>query len=126
MLDRARQLLRGAAKLQPAKLGDSDHVEIGDWVMAIGSPYGLSNSVSAGIVVEPTATTGVTSAAGEAMPTGVAAIGVADVPASTPALALRIITGLGVADGDRVRLEPDVSQLPDDGEDIGCPSVECH
>jgi hypothetical protein len=60
------------------------------------------------------------------MPIGVAAIGVADGPASTPALALRIITGLGFADVDRVRLELDVSQLPDDAENIGCPAVECH
>jgi serine protease Do len=37
-------------KLQPATLGDSDQVDVGDWVMAIGSPYGLSNSVSAGII----------------------------------------------------------------------------
>jgi serine protease Do len=37
-------------RLQPAVLGDSSGIEIGDWVMAIGSPYGLSNSVSAGIV----------------------------------------------------------------------------
>jgi len=31
-------------------LGDSKKLEIGDWVLAIGSPYGLTNSVSAGIV----------------------------------------------------------------------------
>jgi hypothetical protein len=40
--------------------------------------------------VEPTATTGVTSVAGVATPAAVAAIGVADGPARTPALALRI------------------------------------
>ena len=33
-----------------AKLGDSDGINVGDWVVAIGNPYGLSNSVTAGIV----------------------------------------------------------------------------
>ena len=32
------------------KLGDSDKTEVGDWVLAIGSPFGLSKSVSAGII----------------------------------------------------------------------------
>jgi serine protease Do len=32
------------------KLGDSDKAEVGDWVLAIGSPFGLSKSVSAGII----------------------------------------------------------------------------
>ncbi len=31
-------------------LGDSDAAEVGDWVMAIGNPFGLSHTVSAGIV----------------------------------------------------------------------------
>ncbi len=31
-------------------LGDSDVIEVGDWVVAIGNPYGLSHTVSAGIV----------------------------------------------------------------------------
>ncbi|MCB9832867.1 MAG: trypsin-like peptidase domain-containing protein [Planctomycetes bacterium] len=33
-----------------APLGDSDRLEVGDWVMAYGSPFGLSKSVTAGIV----------------------------------------------------------------------------
>ncbi len=33
-----------------ATLGDSDAVQIGDWVMAIGNPFGLSHSVSVGII----------------------------------------------------------------------------
>jgi serine protease Do len=37
-------------RLQTARLGDSDHLEVGDWVMAIGNPYGLSQTVTAGIV----------------------------------------------------------------------------
>jgi len=31
-------------------LGDSDHAEIGDWVIAVGSPLGLSQSVTVGVV----------------------------------------------------------------------------
>ena len=36
--------------LSPLKLGDSDAVEVGDWVVAIGNPFGLSHTVSAGIL----------------------------------------------------------------------------
>ncbi|WP_438024350.1 S1C family serine protease [Sorangium sp. So ce233] len=31
-------------------LGDSDFIEVGDWVVAIGNPFGLSHTVSAGIL----------------------------------------------------------------------------
>lgn len=36
--------------LPSARLGDSDAVRVGDWVLAVGSPYGFEASVSAGIV----------------------------------------------------------------------------
>lgn len=36
--------------LPTAELGDSDQLYVGDWVLAIGSPFTLSSSVSAGIV----------------------------------------------------------------------------
>ena len=32
-----------------AKLGDSDTLATGDWVIAIGSPFGLENTVTLGI-----------------------------------------------------------------------------
>jgi serine protease Do len=36
--------------LPTVKLGNSDGEQVGDWVLAIGSPFGLSQTVSAGIV----------------------------------------------------------------------------
>ncbi len=36
--------------LVPARLGDSDQVDIGDFVLAVGSPFGLSHSVTYGII----------------------------------------------------------------------------
>ena len=37
-------------QLVAATLGDSDSMGIGDWVLAMGSPFGLENTVTAGIV----------------------------------------------------------------------------
>jgi Do/DeqQ family serine protease len=36
--------------LQPLPLGNSDLVEVGEWVMAIGNPFNLNSTVTAGIV----------------------------------------------------------------------------
>ena len=36
--------------LTPVKLGDSDKIRVGDWIIAIGNPFGLGGSVTAGIV----------------------------------------------------------------------------
>ena len=37
-------------KLPFLKLGDSDRLEVGDWVLAFGNPFGLSHTLTAGIV----------------------------------------------------------------------------
>lgn len=39
-----------AADLKAIKLGDSHAMQVGDWVLAIGSPFGLDMSVTAGII----------------------------------------------------------------------------
>ena len=42
--------IEDAKDLEPLTLGDSEKLEVGDWVVAIGNPYGLENTVTAGIV----------------------------------------------------------------------------
>jgi serine protease Do len=42
--------IEGADHLTAAKLGDSDQAEVGDWVLALGNPFGLEGTVTAGIV----------------------------------------------------------------------------
>ena len=39
-----------ATGLPAVKIGDVNRLKVGEWVMAIGSPFGLENSVTAGIV----------------------------------------------------------------------------
>jgi serine protease Do len=39
-----------ASGLIAARLGDSDIVEVGDWVLALGQPFGLEGTVTAGII----------------------------------------------------------------------------
>lgn len=45
-------LIRIEAKepLEPLPFGDSDKLEVGEWVVAIGNPFGLDHTVTAGIV----------------------------------------------------------------------------
>ncbi len=40
----------GAEGLVPVALGDSDQLRVGEWVLAIGNPFGLEYTVTAGIV----------------------------------------------------------------------------
>jgi serine protease Do len=36
--------------LQKAKIGDSTNIQVGQWVLAVGNPFGLGNTVTVGIV----------------------------------------------------------------------------
>jgi len=49
-LDLALIKISDKEKFHAADLGDSDALEVGEWVMAIGNPFGLSQTVTAGIV----------------------------------------------------------------------------
>ncbi|MBI3185769.1 MAG: trypsin-like peptidase domain-containing protein [Myxococcales bacterium] len=51
LTDVALLKLKGEVKDLPlVKLGDSDAMRVGDWVVAIGNPFGLASSVSMGII----------------------------------------------------------------------------
>lgn len=49
-LDIALLKINDTKPLPAAELGDSDALEVGEWVMAIGNPFGLAHTVTAGIV----------------------------------------------------------------------------
>lgn len=40
----------GQLQLKPVSFGNSDKIRVGDWILAIGNPFGLGGSVTAGIV----------------------------------------------------------------------------
>jgi serine protease Do len=42
--------IKGAENLKAAKLGDSDKMEVGDWVLALGDMFQLEGTVTAGII----------------------------------------------------------------------------
>jgi serine protease Do len=42
--------IKADGKLPAAKLGNSDDMQVGDWVLALGDPFGLEGTVTAGIV----------------------------------------------------------------------------
>ena len=43
--------IQGSWQLQAAQLGDSDKIQVGDWVLALGQPFGLEGTVTAGIII---------------------------------------------------------------------------
>jgi S1-C subfamily serine protease len=49
-LDVAIIKIETSEKIQPLKLGDSEKARIGEWVIAIGNPYGLDHTVTMGII----------------------------------------------------------------------------
>ena len=48
--DLALLKIEGSSDLHPLKLGNSEDLKVGSWVVAIGSPFGLEQTVTAGIV----------------------------------------------------------------------------
>jgi len=48
--DLALVKIEGAAALHPLKLGNSESLKVGSWVVAVGSPFGLEQTVTVGIV----------------------------------------------------------------------------
>ena len=50
MTDLALLKIDAAESLPYVRLGDSDKLRAGDWILAVGNPFGLGGSVSAGIV----------------------------------------------------------------------------
>lgn len=49
-LDLALIKIESKAALPAVRLGNSDAIEVGEWVLAIGNPFGLAETVTAGIV----------------------------------------------------------------------------
>lgn len=49
-LDLALIKVKSDSRLTVAAMGNSDEIEVGEWVMAIGNPFGLAETVTAGIV----------------------------------------------------------------------------
>jgi serine protease Do len=50
LTDLALMQIKPKNRLEAARLGDSDKVRVGDWVMAVGNPYNYEHSVTVGVV----------------------------------------------------------------------------
>ncbi len=48
--DLALMKVKPKSRLEKVSLGDSDHLRVGDWVMAVGNPYNYEHSVTVGVV----------------------------------------------------------------------------
>jgi serine protease Do len=48
--DLALMQIKPRRRLEQARLGDSDRVRVGDWVMAVGNPFNYEHSVTVGVV----------------------------------------------------------------------------
>ncbi len=48
--DLALLKLEGGHGFSTVTFGDSDHAKVGDWVLAVGNPFGLGGTVTAGII----------------------------------------------------------------------------
>ena len=49
-MDLAVLKIESDEKFQPVKFGDSDKARVGDWVIAIGNPFGFGGTVTSGII----------------------------------------------------------------------------
>jgi serine protease Do len=49
-LDLAVLKIDAGRQLTPVRIGNSDAIEVGDWAVAIGSPFGLDQTMTAGII----------------------------------------------------------------------------
>ena len=77
MTDLAIVRIKASGKLPFARLGDSKKIEVGDWVLAIGQPFGLEGTVTAGIISAKDRGLAITDRGDSCRPT----------PPSTPAIA---------------------------------------